>query len=102
MVLLSTNASFASFSKNKPRSPGFRHDKERSKILVKWQTFGAAIALQKNALEKEKIDYLQAQNGSIKVEEIISKKYWYHKTCRKDYTRPVKQLSQDAQKYHQA
>ena len=53
MVLLSTNASFASFSKNKPRSPGFRHDKEGSKILVKWQTFRAAITLQKNALEKE-------------------------------------------------
>ena len=53
MVLLSTNASFASFSKNKPRSPGFRHDKEGSKILVKWQTLRAAITLQKNALEKE-------------------------------------------------
>ena len=102
MVLLSTNASFASFSKNKPRSPGYRHDKEGSKILVKWQTFRAAITLQKNALEKENTDYLQAQNGSIEVEEIISKKCWYHETCRKDYTRLVKQLSQDAQKYYQA
>ena len=51
---------------------------------------------------KRKYDYLQAQNGSIEVEEIISKKCWYHETCRKDYTRLVKQLSQDAQKYYQA
>lgn len=51
---------------------------------------------------KRNTDYLQAQNGSIEVEEIISKKCWYHETCRKDYTRLVKQLSQDAQKYYQA
>ena len=60
------------------------------------------MTLQKSALEKEDNNYLLAQISFIEVEEIIAKEYWYHKSCRKDYTRPMKQLSQDVQKCNQA
>ena len=55
--------------KNKLRSSGFQHNKEVFEILVKYQTFGAAIILQKSALEKEDNDYLLAQIGSVKLKK---------------------------------
>ena len=48
------------------------------------------------------LECLIAQIGFIVVAEISAKQYWYHESCRKDYTRPMKQLSQDVQKYNQA
>lgn len=55
--------------------------------------------LQEYAPKKEDNNYLLAQN---EVEEITAKGYLYCETCRADYTRPMKQLRQDVQKYNQA
>ena len=70
--------------KNKSGSSGFQHNKEGSEILVKCQAFGAAVALQKSALEKEDNDYLLAEIGFSEVEEIITYTYYCSNGTKKN------------------
>ena len=67
--------------------------------LVKCQTLDGAQTLQKCAHERGDNKYLLAQIGHLSAEGIVGKEFWYHSSCRRNYTRPIKEKSTDCIKY---
>ena len=72
---------------------------DRYEKLVKFQTLDGAQTLQKCAHERGDNKYLLAQTGHLSVEDIVAKEFWYHSSCRRNYTRPIKEKSTDRIKH---
>ena len=66
----------------------------RYKKLVKCQTLDGAPTLQKCAHERRDKQYLLTQIGHLSAEGIVAKEFWYHTSCGRHYTRPIKELHQ--------
>ena len=74
----------------------------RYEKLVKCQTLDGAQTLQKYAYERGDNKYLLAQIGHLSAKGIVAKELWYHSSCRRDYTRPIKEKSTDRIKHDSA
>ena len=84
---------------------GKRNDstlRDRYEKLVKCQTLDGAQTLQKCAHERGDNKYLLAQTGHLSAKGIVVKEFWYHRSHRRDYTRPIKEKSTDRIKHDSA
>eukprot|EP00794_Sanderia_malayensis_P021367 gene21367-23447_t len=56
-------------------------------VLEKCETESGAQSLQKAALERNDNPHLMAEMSGIDVQVIVAKEFYYHRSCKRDYTR---------------
>ncbi len=56
-------------------------------VLEKCETESGALSLQSAALERNDNPHFMAEMSGVDVQVIVAKEFYYHRSCKRDYTR---------------